>query len=618
MNAKFLLALVIVALLSAPVLPWTRSVQASEDGIPGAPTNVRFEAIPNGVRILWDPPADLGAGAGPVYEVRAGFDPDSAWVVGWVQDPQTSVEFIPWGSYPTWHFLVTAVNEDGAGPSSERAQYQTRTPGPLAGVRAFAVGGPGQGDVLWDLPSPDDGGADILGHNIYAAESEAGPYALVGTAHDGALGYRVSGFPIGARIFATVASFNIVGEGQRSAIVNMTIPEPPSAPLNLSAVSGPLAGQARLSWDPPAYEGDHGPVQGYSIWRRPGAYYAWEGVAEVDGTTRSYVLSGLDHGATLEFQVVAHNVVNQGYGATTNGTTFWPPGAPGSTAARRGDEAGTIVVTWEPPISDGGSPVTVYRVYAATASGGPYTIAGETACCSFTHTGLGPDVTRFYKVSAVSGAGEGPQSASASATTIGLASAPTSFSATAGPAAGEIRLSWAPPSQTDGLDVTGYRVFSRPGSTGPFTLLAVVEGDARSHVAGGLGDGAYWSFRVGAVTEAGNGTMSDSRGATTFVEPAAPSADAAGGPAIGENIVSWTPPSFTGGTSITGYVVYRLTDGSITRIADLPAGARSYTDTGRPLYAQDVYHVSAVNVVGEGPADTTGCVRPFSLAIPCL
>ena len=98
------------------------------------------------------------------------------------------------------------------------------------------------------------------------------------------------------------------------------------------------------------------------------------------------------------------------------------PGAPTGLTATAG--TGQVSLSWQAPSADGGQNITSYRVYRSTSSGSetPVTSGGCSglgAVLSCTDTGLTAGQTYFYKVTAVNGIGEGPQSNEASATPSG-------------------------------------------------------------------------------------------------------------------------------------------------------------------------------------------------------
>jgi hypothetical protein len=87
-----------------------------------------------------------------------------------------------------------------------------------------------------------------------------------------------------------------------------------------------------------------------------------------------------------------------------------PPAAPTGLNATPGDRH--VVLTWNAsPETD----VTGYRVYRATASGGPYDLVGPAATHAFDDIGLTNGVTYYYVVTALDAHHESPHSAEAAA-----------------------------------------------------------------------------------------------------------------------------------------------------------------------------------------------------------
>jgi hypothetical protein len=95
-----------------------------------------------------------------------------------------------------------------------------------------------------------------------------------------------------------------------------------------------------------------------------------------------------------------------------------PPGAPLALAAQSGNSL--VQLSWQPPDSDGGSPVTGYRVFRGTTPSDKSFLQTVGAGTTFTDTSVTNGTTYYYEVSAVNAVGEGPRSNEASATPTGL------------------------------------------------------------------------------------------------------------------------------------------------------------------------------------------------------
>ena len=71
---------------------------------------------------------------------------------------------------------------------------------------------------------------------------------------------------------------------------------------------------------------------------------------------------------------------------------------------------GQVGLTWQPPTSDGVSPITGYQLYRRTASGSLTLLVEVSNILSYTDTTVTSGVTYHYQISAVNAVGEGPRS----------------------------------------------------------------------------------------------------------------------------------------------------------------------------------------------------------------
>src|SRR5207249_452310 len=95
-------------------------------------------------------------------------------------------------------------------------------------------------------------------------------------------------------------------------------------------------------------------------------------------------------------------------------TAITVPSAPQNLQASAGTRNATL--TWDAPSSNGGSPITGYKIYRSTSSGTETGYVSLGNVNSYTNTGLTPGVTYFYKVRAVNSVGLSPLSSETSAT----------------------------------------------------------------------------------------------------------------------------------------------------------------------------------------------------------
>lgn len=182
-----------------------------------------------------------------------------------------------------------------------------------------------------------------------------------------------------------------------------------------------------------------------------------------------------------------------------------PPGPPEDLLAAGG--TGQVELTWSPPSSDGGSPITGYRVYRDDGAGFALLAELDAATSSYVNSGL-PACTAFpYRVTAVNGEGEGPP-AIATGGTYCQPGAPGPLGARSGPDFGQVSLEWAPPAY-DGGRPTLYYSLHRGDSPDRQTWFADVGAQETAYVDRGLEDGAHFYYTLTATNELGEGPPSN-------------------------------------------------------------------------------------------------------------
>lgn len=362
-----------------------------------------------------------------------------------------------------------------------------------------------------------------------------------------------------------------------------------------------VAGSSYVSsTDPDAFVAAYGASTGTKAWEAARAGPGWNGAGYGDWYADLAVSPSGDAlyaggttcctNRTFDFLLVS-------YVARTE-----PPSVPTGVAAARGPGAGAITVAWQPPVVSA-VPVTSYAVYRGTSATTLGLLATVDASArTFTDSGLGAGTTWHYAVTASSSAGEGPRSSVVSATTHPMPGAPSSTTAVAGPAVGEVRVTWSAPSDTGGLPLTGFGIY-RSQAGGAFERAATLGPSDRAWTDVGRPPATDERYRVAAATDAGEGDPGPLAAATTYGVPSAPRALATTrGPAPGEISLSWQPAAFPNATSL-----YRILRGD----ADGPRfeiGAStgpSFVDTGLSAGASVVYEVRAENAVGLGPPSAT-------------
>ena len=285
-------------------------------------------------------------------------------------------------------------------------------------------------------------------------------------------------------------------------------PSPPGPPYLLTATAGNR--QVALTWAPPDWPGTS-PVTTYRV------YAATGGLACTTATTTCTV-TGLTNGQRYEFWVTAINSV--GESATSRRLTATPrpdpPGAPFLATVTGGNTQATVA--WDPPDTDGGAPITEYRVF--TGSGTRVcTVAALTQQC--TATGLTNGQRYEFWVTAVNSAGESAPSRRLSVIpALALPDAPFDVAGTAGDK--RIHWAWKPPESEGSYPVERYQVILNPLLPTVGGIACTVTAPETSCTVAKLTPGTTYTARVRAWSKAGWGPWSTSSTGITVPLPPPP------------------------------------------------------------------------------------------------
>jgi fibronectin type 3 domain-containing protein len=267
---------------------------------------------------------------------------------------------------------------------------------------ASATGGTEAVSLTWSGP----GGGGITGYKVYRALTP-GTETLIATVGRDATSFTDPGLSNGVRYYYEVAAVNSYGDGKRSDEVS-AIPRPPDAPgpPALSATAG--SGTVRLSWTSPPDNGSR--ITSYTVYR--GTAPGQETLLTTLGSVNTYDDPGLTNGTTYYYRVSAAN--GGGEGALSNEVSVRPqaavgtlPGAPRLSTSRATSLG--VSLAWSAP-SNGGNPISGYRIYRSTSPGKETFLTAVGNVTSYKDMTNVRGVTYYYEVSAMNGVGEGPLS----------------------------------------------------------------------------------------------------------------------------------------------------------------------------------------------------------------
>ena len=269
-------------------------------------------------------------------------------------------------------------------------------------------------------------------------------------------------------------------------------------------------------------------------------------------------------------------------------TVLSNPTPPQNLVAMRGNEM--VILQWNPPANDGGSPVTEYKIYRGASSGGEiYLISVSNTTTNYTDKHLVNGETYYYYVTAVNSVGESEPSNEVNATPATVPSNPQNLNAQRGDR--YVILTWNTPPTDGGAPITGYKIY-RNG-----TFYREVGGDLRAFRDVNVSVKNNYTYWITAVNDVGEGEKSNNVSVWWNIPSAPKELNAFRGD--GFVILSWKNPSDDGGTHILGYRIYR--NGEFV----VYVNSKSYRDSKLNVSQHYTYYITAVNSVGESAHSNT-------------
>jgi len=510
-------------------------------------------------------------------------------------------------------------------------------PDPPTNLAATAVS-PTQVNLFWSAPA-NDGGASITGYKIEYKIGSNSYSILVANTASTATSYFHSGLTAGQQYTYKVSAINSAGTGAASGESSAT-PTSSSTGTYPGAPSGLVAyavspTQVNLHWSAPSSNGGH-PISGYKIEFRIGSGSYSTLISNTGSTSTTYNHQGLTTNQVYFYRVYAitsfgtsQSYSNEAYAQPQSSSTLTAPGTPTGVTATAVSPT-QITLSWSAPSNTGGAPISGYKIESKSGSGSYSTLISNTGSTStvYSHTGLATGTTYTYKVSAINSAGTGAASGEASATpqsssSAGVPSQPLSLTATAASST-QVNLSWSAPSSNGGYPISGYKIEFRIGSGSYSTLISNTGSTSTAYSHTGLSSGQTYVYRVSAINSVGAGTPSAESsvtltGASSSNAPGAPVGLAATAASPTQVNLSWSAPSNTGGSAVTGYKIEAKKGNTPydVLVANTQSTATSFSHTGLTTGSTYYYRVSAINSVGTGPSSEASAT-PKETVSPAL
>ncbi len=281
----------------------------------------------------------------------------------------------------------------------------------------------------------------------------------------------------------------------------------------------------------------------------------------------------------------------------------------------------TLEISWTAN-PKGNKAITNHEIEWSADGNNPWndlrTVSGQLT--STLYTGLSPGTTRHIRIRSQDADGWSPWSDVVSGTTnaVGKPGPPSSITATAD-SPSMITVSWTP-GDDGGSPITGYRIDALLQKNTERVYRYTTEPSARSHTVTGLTAATPYLIVVSPKNAIGHGDSFSFRTATTAAatkpgSPASVTVMAGGASTIN---VSWTPPTETGGSPITGYRIDALLQKNTERVYRYTTepSARSHTVTGLTAATPYLIVVSPKNAIGHDDSFSFRTATTAALTAP--
>jgi hypothetical protein len=214
----------------------SNEASAITPSVPDPPINVVANPAPGEISLSWTAPVSDGGAPITNYCIYRGLTSGGAAYLTTIGNVLQFTDNSVVNSQ-TYFYLVSAANAVGEGaPSSEASATTPSVPDPPTAPIASPT--TGQITLTWVAPI-DDGGAPIVGYNIYRGSTQTNLIPL--TAVGNVFTYKDTEVINGEEYYYSVSAYNAVGEGSQSVPIMASPQAHPNKPP-LAAITYPYPG----------------------------------------------------------------------------------------------------------------------------------------------------------------------------------------------------------------------------------------------------------------------------------------------------------------------------------------------------------------------------------------
>lgn len=534
---------------------------------PGPPKGIKVDAVTSdSISLSWSPPEYDGGCSISNYIVEKRDTNTQEWQMIASNVARTAFKAGRLTHGAEYQFRIYAVNRYGKSSYLDSpgitAQYNFKQPGPPStpivklATKSYML-------VTWNEPV-SDGGSPVLGYHLERKERSSILWTKMNRGMIKDTEYKVTGIEEGMMYEYRVYAENIAGIGKCSKACEAVAARDPCDPPGKPIIIAITRTSVSLSWEKPEYDGG-AKVSGYTIERRDLPEGRWTRCNFTNVPETHYDVTGLTENSQYDFRVIAKNaaglfsIPSDNTGPITIKDDVEPPRImidvkfretvfvkAGETLKINADLAGrpAPVISW----TKNGKEIElrariqIVSTDTSTCLTMKDCIRRDSGQYALTLQNIGGTVT--MPINCVILDRPGPSAGPLQITGI---------------TAAECTLSWGPPQESGGADITHYVVEKRETSRLSWTLVKADVTKTFFKVTGLLKDNDY-IFRVLAINKHGVGEALESdvikvtNPYTFATAPASVDVTTITGDSM---TLTWCKPANDGGSPITGYVIER-------------------------------------------------------------
>ncbi|XP_069019250.1 titin-like [Embiotoca jacksoni] len=287
------------------------------------------------------------------------------------------------------------------------------------------------------------------------------------------------------------------------SVVVLEKPDPPTGPVRIDEVSSDYV---TISWEPPEYTGGC-QLDNYVVEKRENTSTEWQTVSAT--TVRTTIkVTKLKTGSEYQFRVFAENRYGKSTAITSPIVTaqypFSVPAAPGTPFVSTVTKY-SMVVEWEPPVRDGGSPIIGYHLERKEKNSILWTKLNKFIMTDarFKTSGLEEGIEYEFRVFVENIAGLSPSSRISECYVARDPCDPPGKPEAIVITRENVTLQWAKPKYDGGSTITGYVVEKKELPDGRWAKANFTNVIENVFTVTGLTEGQSYEFRVTAKNGAG-------------------------------------------------------------------------------------------------------------------